>query len=104
MSAAAGTRPRGSDEGEDAALAYEMLLSPKEHTEFAIVREEVRRALATVAAGGPNGVKAELEKGVLRHFSVQHLYARLGATLNVFARLDWCARLASRPVHFPAHA
>ena len=58
-----------------------MLLSPKEHTEFAIVREEVRRALATVAAGGPNGVKAELEKGVLRHFSVQHLYARLGATL-----------------------
>ena len=79
--AVAGTRPRGSDEGEDAALAYEMLLSPKEHTEFAIVREEVRRALATVAAGGPNGVKAELEKGVLRHFSVQHLYARLGATL-----------------------
>jgi hypothetical protein len=32
-----------------------MLLSPKEHTEFAIVREEVRRALATVAAGGPSG-------------------------------------------------
>ena len=27
--AVAGTRPRGADEGEDAALAYEMLLSPK---------------------------------------------------------------------------
>jgi len=40
--AVAGTRPRGADEGEDAALAYEMLLSPKEHEEFAIVREEVR--------------------------------------------------------------
>mgnify|MGYP001968777946 CR=1 FL=1 len=79
--AVAGTRPRGSDEGEDAALAYEMLLSPKEHEEFAIVREEVRRALGTVANGGPGGVKAELEKGVLRHFSVQHLYARLGAAL-----------------------
>ena len=79
--AVAGTRPRGSDEGEDAALAYEMLLSPKEHEEFAIVREEVRRALGTVAEGGPGGVKAELEKGVLRHFSVQHLYARLGAAL-----------------------
>ena len=79
--AVAGTRPRGSDEGEDAALAYEMLLSPKEHEEFAIVREEVRRALGTVADGGPGGVKAELEKGVLRHFSVQHLYACLGAAL-----------------------
>ena len=40
-----------------------MLLSPKEHEEFAIVREEVRRALATVAKDGENGVNAELEKG-----------------------------------------
>ena len=79
--AVAGTRPRGADEGEDAALAYEMLLSPKEHQEFAIVREEVRRALASIAEGGPKGVRAELEKGVLRHVSVQHLYARLGARL-----------------------
>ena len=80
--AVAGTRPRGSDEGEDAALAYEMLLSPKEHTEFAIVREEVRKALATVSKDGADGVRAELEKGVLRHVSVQHLYARLGCELN----------------------
>jgi isochorismate synthase EntC len=79
--AVAGTRPRGADEGEDAALAYEMLLSPKEHEEFAIVREEVRRALSSVAEGGHKGVRAELEKGVLRHVSVQHLYARLGARL-----------------------
>ena len=79
--AVAGTRPRGADEGEDAALAYEMLLSAKEHEEFAIVREEVRRALAGVAEGGFRGVRAELEKGVLRHVSVQHLYARLGARL-----------------------
>ena len=57
-----------------------MLLSAKEHEEFAIVREEVRRALAGVA-GGFRGVRAELEKGVLRHVSVQHLYARLGARL-----------------------
>ena len=79
--AVAGTRPRGADEGEDAALAYEMLLSPKEHEEFSIVREEVRNALATVAKDGSSGVKAELEKGVLRHVSVQHLYARLGCEL-----------------------
>ena len=76
--AVAGTRPRGADEGEDAALAYEMLLSPKEHEEIYIVREEVRAALAAVAKDGASGVKAELEKGVLRHVSVQHLYARLG--------------------------
>ena len=79
--AVAGTRPRGADEGEDAALAYEMLLSPKEHEEFSIVREEVRAALAAVAKDGASGVKAELEKGVLRHVSVQHLYARLGCEL-----------------------
>ena len=36
------TRSRGSDPGEDAALAYDMLLSEKEHEEFAIVREDVR--------------------------------------------------------------
>jgi isochorismate synthase/2-succinyl-5-enolpyruvyl-6-hydroxy-3-cyclohexene-1-carboxylate synthase/2-succinyl-6-hydroxy-2,4-cyclohexadiene-1-carboxylate synthase/O-succinylbenzoate synthase len=58
-----------------------MLLSPKEHEEFSIVREEVRNALATVAKDGSSGVKAELEKGVLRHVSVQHLYARLGCEL-----------------------
>ena len=79
--AVAGTRPRGADEGEDAALAYEMLLSPKEHEEFSIVREEVRNALARVAKNGASGVEAELEKGVLRHVSVQHLYARLGCAL-----------------------
>jgi hypothetical protein len=60
-----------------------MLLSPKEHEEFAIVREEVRRALSSVAEGGPQGVRAELEKGVLRHVSVQHLYARLGRGLTL---------------------
>ena len=38
----------------------------------------MRRALSSVAEGGPQGVRAELEKGVLRHVSVQHLYARLG--------------------------
>lgn len=79
--AVAGTRARGADEGEDAALAYDMLLSPKEHEEFAIVREEVRRALAEVADGGSDGVEVELEKGILRNVAVQHLYARLSAPL-----------------------
>ena len=80
--AVAGTRPRGADEGEDAALAYEMLLSAKEHEEFAIVREEVRRRVGGRRRGWFPGVRAELEKGVLRHVSVQHLYARLGARLG----------------------
>ena len=79
--AVAGTRARGSDDGEDAALAYDMLLSPKEHEEFAIVREEVRRALGQVAEGGNGGVEVELEKGILRHVAVQHLYSRLSAPL-----------------------
>ena len=79
--AVAGTRARGADDGEDAALAYDMLLSPKEHEEFAIVREEVRRALGEVAAGGDEGVDVELEKGILRNVAVQHLYSRLSAPL-----------------------
>lgn len=79
--AVAGTRARGSDDGEDAALAYDMLLSPKEHEEFAIVREEVRRALGEVAEGGNDGVDVELEKGILRNVTVQHLYSRLSAPL-----------------------
>lgn len=79
--AVAGTRARGADDGEDAALAYDMLLSPKEHEEFAIVREEVRRALGEVAAGGDEGVDVELEKGILRNVTVQHLYSRLSAPL-----------------------
>ena len=79
--AVAGTRARGADDGEDAALAYDMLLSPKEHEEFAIVREEVRSALAEVAQGGIDGVNMEIEKGILRNVAVQHLYARLSAPL-----------------------
>ena len=79
--AVAGTRARGADDGEDAALAYDMLLSPKEHEEFAIVREEVRRALGQVAEGGNGGVEVELEKGILRNVAVQHLYSRLSAPL-----------------------
>ena len=65
--AVAGTRPRGADEGEDAALAYEMLLS-RRSTRSSIVREE-RAALAAVAKDGASGVKADREG----------LGARLGA-------------------------
>ena len=79
--AVAGTRARGADDGEDAALAYDMLLSPKEHEEFAIVREEVRNALSEVAQGGVGGVRVEIEKGILRNVAVQHLYSRLSAAL-----------------------
>ena len=60
--AVAGTRARGADDGEDAALAYDMLLSPKEHEEFAIVREEVRRALGDVADGGMMAWRLSLKK------------------------------------------
>ena len=80
--AVAGTRSRGSDPGEDAALAYDMLLSEKEHEEFAIVREDVRKSLAQIARKGDAGVFKELEKGILRHVSVQHLYARFRADLD----------------------
>lgn len=37
--AVAGTRGRGADESEDAALAYDLLTCPKEHAEFTIVQD-----------------------------------------------------------------
>ena len=59
-----------------------MLLSEKEHEEFAIVREDVRKSLAKIARDGNAGVFKELEKGILRHVSVQHLYARFRAKID----------------------
>lgn len=63
--AVAGTRPRdpANNEARDAELAFEMLLNPKEHQEFTIVRNSVQSALGTVCQGE---VLLEMEKAVLK--------------------------------------
>ena len=84
--AVAGTRPRGeaTDPASDFWLAYDLLQSPKDHAEFAIVRDWVAGALATVCA--PGSVKLDSAKGVLKQGGVQHLHARLSGTLGPGAR------------------
>ena len=59
-------------------LAFDLLRSAKDHAEFMVVRESVREALATVAGV----VRLDREKSVLKQAAVQHLYARLSATLQ----------------------
>ena len=78
--AVAATRPRGHA-AEDATgddLAFQLLASPKDHAEFVVVRDSVLRALEGVC----EDVKIEVEKEVLKHASVQHLYGRLAGRLG----------------------
>jgi len=78
--AVAATRPRGHA-AEDATgddLAFQLLASPKDHAEFVVVRDSVQRALEGVC----EDVKIEVEKEVLKHASVQHLYGRLAGRLG----------------------
>ncbi|KAK3278475.1 hypothetical protein CYMTET_13591, partial [Cymbomonas tetramitiformis] len=79
--AVAGTRARGpaSDHQADAEIAYEMLLNPKEHDEFTIVRESVRAALLDVCEGP---VQLEMEKAILKQATVQHLYSQMSGRLR----------------------
>ena len=80
--AVAGTRPRApaADAEADFWLAYDLLRHPKDHAEFAIVRDWVRGALASLCV--PGSVRVERSKGVLKQGGVQHLHARLAGVLD----------------------
>lgn len=63
--AVAGTRPRGpvGDEAEDARLAEELLSSPKENTEFTVVREWVQEVRGDGGdAGAGHGRRTLVQK------------------------------------------
>jgi len=76
--AVAATRPRGHADATGDDLAFQLLASPKDHAEFVVVRDSVQRALE----GACEDVKIEVEKEVLKHASVQHLYGRLAGRLG----------------------
>ncbi|KAK9847737.1 hypothetical protein WJX84_001736 [Apatococcus fuscideae] len=78
--AVAATRPRGppGDVEADFFLAFDLLRNPKDHFEFTQVRNWIKRALMGVC----DVVTVEREKSVLKQSTVQHLYARLAATLK----------------------
>ncbi|KAF3779806.1 Isochorismate synthase [Nymphaea thermarum] len=71
--AVAGTRPRGKFLEEDIQIEHDFLLSPKDHLEFEIVRETIRRKLEMIC----DQVIVEPEKMILKLPRVQHLCARI---------------------------
>jgi menaquinone-specific isochorismate synthase len=74
----AATRPRGPTSSEDLGKAIDLLLSPKDHNEFEIVRENVKKHLEAVCSK----VEEEFHKRVIKQARVQHLYTRLVGELK----------------------
>lgn len=76
--ALAGTRARGGSEAIDLQIELDLLSSPKDHQEFTIVRECIRRKLEAVCVG----VSVEPKKAIRKLPRVQHLYAQLTGRLR----------------------
>ncbi|KAI3454631.1 hypothetical protein Pfo_011294 [Paulownia fortunei] len=76
--ALAGTRARGGTESLDLQIGHDLLSSAKDHHEFAVVRESIRRKLETVCSS----TLIEPRKALRKLPRVQHLYAKLTGTLQ----------------------
>ncbi|KAK9278946.1 hypothetical protein L1049_028528 [Liquidambar formosana] len=76
--ALAGTRARGGSKFLDHQIEHDLLSSPKDHLEFSIVRESIRRRLEAVC----NTVLVEPKKAIRKLPRVQHLYAKLAGRLR----------------------
>lgn len=73
----AGSAPRGADPEEDARVARELLVSPKDRHEHAVVVDAVARALRPFCAG----LDVPAEPEVLATPTIWHLSTRLTGTL-----------------------
>jgi menaquinone-specific isochorismate synthase len=90
----AATRPRGPTSSEDLGKAIDLLLSPKDHNEFGIVRENVKKHLEAVCSK----VEEEFHKRVIKQARVQHLYTRLvGQLKNKSSEFDLMMKLHPTP-------
>ncbi|CAN1262475.1 Isochorismate synthase 2, chloroplastic [Linum perenne] len=76
--ALAGTRARGGSTALDLQIEHDLLSSPKDHLEFTIVRDSVRRKLEAVCSR----VITEPSKAIQKLPRVQHLYAKLAGKLG----------------------
>ncbi|KAJ9140422.1 hypothetical protein P3X46_031072 [Hevea brasiliensis] len=76
--ALAGTRARGQSKALDLQIERDLLSSPKDHLEFTIVRDSIRRKLEAIC----NRVVMEPKKAIRKFPRVQHLYAQLAGTLR----------------------
>lgn len=76
--ALAATRARGATEALDLQIGQDLLSSPKDHHEFAVVRESIRRKLEAICSS----TVVEPNKALRKFSRVQHLYAKLTGTLD----------------------
>ncbi|KAL7098712.1 hypothetical protein ACP275_09G035100 [Erythranthe tilingii] len=76
--ALAATRARGRTESLDLQIGNDLLSSAKDHHEFAVVRENIRRKFETVCSS----TVVEPSKVLRKLPRVQHLYAKLTGTLE----------------------
>jgi anthranilate synthase component 1 len=76
----AGTRPRGADDDEDAALARELAADGKETAEHTMLVDLARNDLGRVATTGTVGVSALME--IERYSHVMHLVSTVEGVLG----------------------
>ncbi|XP_073149917.1 isochorismate synthase, chloroplastic-like [Henckelia pumila] len=76
--ALAATRARGTSEALDLQIGRDLLSSPKDHHEFAVVRESIRRKLEAICSS----TIVEPNKSLRKLPRIQHLYAKLTGTLE----------------------
>ncbi|XP_019053463.1 PREDICTED: isochorismate synthase, chloroplastic-like isoform X2 [Nelumbo nucifera] len=76
--ALAGTRGRSGSEAVDLQIERDLLFSPKDHLEFTIVRENIKRNLELIC----KMVLVEPKKAIRKLPRVQHLYAQLSGRLR----------------------
>lgn len=76
--AMAGTRVRGGSMALDLQIQLDLLSSPKDHLEFTIVRDNIRKKLEAVC----DRIVVEPNKAIRKFHRVQHLYARLAGELR----------------------
>ncbi len=99
----AGSRPRGQTPEQDAGLAQELLDSPKERHEHALVVDSLRAALGSLTAE----LQIPAAPTILRLSNIQHLYTPIEAKLLERANiLDVVERLHPTPAlgGFPREA
>jgi anthranilate synthase component 1 len=85
-----GTRPRGADEATDAALAAELLASPKERAENVMIVDLMRNDLSQVCVPGSISVEGlwEVESYPAVHQLVSTVSGRAAAGVTVQALWD----------------
>jgi anthranilate synthase component I len=76
----AGSRPRGADEAQDAALQAELLQDPKENAEHVMLVDLARNDLGRVAAAG--SVRVDPYRVIERYSHIMHIVSGVKGRLN----------------------